>query len=154
MVRVRVDTAKQAVLLAGLRDKFDFWNELQPGRTVDIQTGPEEWDQLAGLLARAGLHHTTLIPDLGPLLAASKMVSGNISRAGHSMDWTDYHPLEDMHSYLDYLESTFDFVSTESIGLSYEWRDMRIARVCRGGCGNKPAMWIDGSPVYIELTQF
>ena len=151
---MRVDTAKQAVLLAGLRDQFDFWTEVRPGRTVDVQTGPEHWDQLAGLLAWAGLHHTTLIPDLGPLVAASKMVSGNISRAGHSMDWTDYHSLEDMYSYFHYLESTFNFVSTESIGKSYERRDMRIARVCRGGCGNKPAMWIDGSPVYIELTQF
>ena len=144
---MRVDTAEQAELLAGLRDQFDFWTELRPGRTVDIQTGPDERGWLAALLAWAGLHHATLIPDLGPLVAASKMVSGNISRAGagHSMDWTDYHPLEDMYSYFRYLESTFNFVSTESIGKSYEGTDMRIARVCRGSCGNKPAMWIDGS---------
>ena len=56
------------------------------------------------------------------------------------MDWTSYHPIEDMHSYLDYLESTFDFVTTESIGKSYEGSDMRIAKVCKGGCGKKPAM--------------
>merc|ERR1712077_167835 len=60
------------------------------------------------------------------------------------MDWTSYHPLEDMYSYLDYLESSFDFVSTESIGKSYEGTDMRLAKICKGGCGNKPAMWIDG----------
>ena len=60
------------------------------------------------------------------------------------MDWTDYHPVEDMHSYMDYLESTYDFVSTESIGKSYEGSDMRILKVCRGGCGDKPAMWVDG----------
>ena len=22
--------------------------------------------------------------------------------------------------------------------------DMRLAKICKGGCGNKPAMWIDG----------
>ena len=143
---MRVDTVEQAELLAGLREQFDFWTEVRAGRTVDIQAGPEEADWLAALLAWAGLGHTTLIPDLGPLVAASKMVTGNITRAGHSMDWEEYHPLEDMHSYLDYLESTFDYVSTESIGQSYEGSDMRIARVCRGGCGNKPAMWIDGRP--------
>ena len=65
-------------------------------------------------------------------------------RAGHSMDWTDYHPIEDMHSYFDYLETNYDFVTTESIGKSYEGSDMRIAKVCKGGCGNKPAMWFDG----------
>merc|ERR1712059_76485 len=44
----------------------------------------------------------------------------------------------------DYLEATYDFVSTEVIGQSYEGRDQRIIKVCRGGCGNKPAMWYDG----------
>ena len=60
------------------------------------------------------------------------------------MDWTDYHTLEDMHSYLDYLESTYDFVSTVSIGKSYDGSDMRIAKVCKNGCNYMPALWIDG----------
>ena len=62
------------------------------------------------------------------------------------MDWTDYHPLEDMYSYWDYLEATYDWVSTETIGQSYEGQDMRLLKVCRdaAGCGNKPAMWFDG----------
>ena len=50
--------------------------------------------------------------------------------------------MEDMYSYLDYLEQTFDWVSTEVIGQSGEGRDMRVAKVCRGGCGNKSAVWI------------
>ena len=60
------------------------------------------------------------------------------------MDWEEYHSMEDMYSYLDYLESTYDFVTTEIIGKSFEGQDMKVAKVCRGGCGNKPAMWIDG----------
>ena len=55
------------------------------------------------------------------------------------MDWKTYHSLEDMYSYLDYLENQYDFVTTESIGKSYEGVNMRLAKVCRGGCGNKPA---------------
>ena len=39
---------------------------------------------------------------------------------GHSMDWTEYHPIEDIHSYLTYLETTYDFVTLETIGQSYE----------------------------------
>ena len=62
------------------------------------------------------------------------------------MDWTDYHPLEDMYSYWDYLEATYEWISTETIGQSYEGTDMRVLKVCRDatGCGNKPAMWFDG----------
>ena len=32
-------------------------------------------------------------------------------------------------SYWDYLEATFDWVSTESIGKSYEGQDMRVLKV-------------------------
>merc|ERR1719367_1588031 len=60
------------------------------------------------------------------------------------MTWTEYHSLEDMYTYLDYIEAEFDFVTTEEIGQSGEGRPMRVAKICRGGCGNKPAMWIDG----------
>ena len=35
-------------------------------------------------------------------------------------------------------------LTTEVIGQSYEGRDLRIAKICRGGCGNKPAMYIQG----------
>ena len=46
------------------------------------------------------------------------------------MTWTEYHPVDDMHAYLDYLEATYpDLVSTEIIGKSGEDRDMRIAKV-------------------------
>merc|ERR1712002_423674 len=62
----------------------------------------------------------------------------------HSMTWDEYHSLDDIYSYFDYLEATFDFVSTEVIGQSYEGRDMRVVSVCRGGCGEKKVVWIDG----------
>merc|ERR1712142_275113 len=72
------------------------------------------------------------------------MASPNtIDKLGHSMDWTSYHPLDEMYGWFDYLETTYDFIETESIGKSYEGQEMIVLKVCRGGCGNKPAMWID-----------
>ena len=73
--------------------------------------------------------------------------------------------MEDMYTYLDYLATTFPWVTVESLGQSFEGQDMRVAKVllfkfifmenecfcyplkvCRGeaGCGHKPAMWLDG----------
>ena len=69
------------------------------------------------------IKHSTLIMDVQKTIDMSKMTRGGGEREGHSMDWTSYHPIEDMYSYLDYLESSFDFVTTESIGKSYEARD-------------------------------
>ena len=79
------------------------------------------------------------------------------------MTWTEYHKQEDIESFLDYLAAEYDFVEAESIGQSYEGRPMRVVKVCmenittlqhllnlsldkacKGGCGYKPAMWIDG----------
>merc|ERR1712004_569898 len=44
---------------------------------------------------------------------------------------------------MGYLEQTFDFCEKELIGQSHEGQDMIVMKVCKGGCGNKPAMWID-----------
>ncbi len=48
-----------------------------------------------------------------------------------------YYDVEVFHDYFDYLESTYDFVSTVSIGQSYEGRDMRVLRICKGECGDR-----------------
>ena len=72
------------------------------------------------------IDHSTIIMNVQKIIDMSEMTKG-VKREGHShsMDWTSYHPLEDMYSYLDYLESSFDFVTTESIGKSYEARDQQ-----------------------------
>ena len=87
-----------------------------------------------------------MIPDVQKLMEMEAAVPcrSKYSSPLHTMTWDSYHSLEDMYSYLDYLETTYDFVSTEVIGQSYEERDMRLAKVCRGGCGDKPSVWVDG----------
>ncbi len=45
--------------------------------------------------------------------------------------------METFYDYFDYLEENYDFVSTVSIGQSYEGRDMRILRICKGECGDR-----------------
>ena len=75
---------------------------------------------LLDVLETNNIKHTTFIMDVQKVIDMSDMTKRGVEREGHRMDWTSYHPLEDMYSYLDYLESSFDFVTTESIGKSYE----------------------------------
>jgi len=64
---------------------------------------------------------------------------------GHRMTWTDYHSLDDIYSFFNYLAERYKgYVSVEDIGLTHENRKMKVIKVCKGGCGKKPAMWIDG----------
>ena len=60
------------------------------------------------------------------------------------MTWVEYHSLDDMYSYFDFLARNYSFLTTEVIGKSYEGRDMKVVKVCKEGCGNKKAVWIDG----------
>ena len=69
---------------------------------------------------------------------------------GNLMTWTEYHLLETIEAYMNYLIETFpDWVSTDIIGDSFERRSMSVPKVCRGGCGasagaSKPAIGLDG----------
>ena len=37
-----------------------------------------------------------------------------------------------------------DYAETEVIGQSYEGQDLTVMKLCKGGCGTKPAVWLDG----------
>ena len=48
------------------------------------------------------------------------------------MSWDDWHTMEDMYTYLDYLAATYPWVTVHSIGQSFEGQDMRVAKVSKG----------------------
>ena len=45
------------------------------------------------------------------------------------MDWVEYHSLEDIYEWFDYLETKYEFCEQEIIGVSYEGREMRVMKV-------------------------
>lgn len=147
LVRASPSTAEQVEALQILQHEagVDFWLEPRQGRPVDIRVAPGQADDLNRFFNHSGLETELLSSNIQELLDSVPMVKGSM-RGGHSMDWTNYHPIEDIYSYWDYLEATYDWVSTESIGKSYNGEDMRLLKVCKnsGGCGSRPAMWIDG----------
>lgn len=150
VLRVSPSNTDEFSYISGLQNKpyYDFWTEAREGHDVDIMTPPMFVDLLQEDLVNRGIKFEVMINDLDALIQMEKgpaaVTSEQQTTVGHSMTWDKYHPLEDMYSYLDYLEQTYDFVSTESIGKTFEGRDMRLAKICKGGCGNKKAVWIDG----------
>ena len=47
--------------------------------------------------------------------------------------------------------ATYDYVSTEVIGQSFEGVDMRILKICTDGCNDaKPAMFLDGGVSFLN----
>lgn len=129
-----------------IRDHYDFWTEVRINGAVDIMVPPGMHEQLEADFELKGISYEIMIPDVQKLIELEKIAapSTGAQNPKHAMTWTEYHTLEDMYTYLDFLEETYDFVTTEVIGQTYEARDMRVVSVCRGGCGNKKAVWIDG----------
>ena len=148
VIRAQVKTSAQADLLLQALDEndFDLWSEIGIARDLDIHVAPAQETSLSDLLDSIGVQHSVMIADLQTQVTNTRMGIGMNSPGlwSHNMDWTQYHPIEDMHSYMSFLQDTYDFICMESIGKSYEGSEMVIAKVCKGGCGNKPAMWIDG----------
>ena len=53
----------------------------------------------------------------------------NNDNVSHSMDWTSFHPLEDIYGWFDYLDNTYEFCQSEIIGHSFEGRIMKVMKV-------------------------
>ena len=73
-----------------------------------------------------------MISDVQSLIDLEKIPSDNgkvNDIVGHSMDWTSYHPLEEIYGWFDYLETTYEFCESEIIGQTFEGRDMRVMKV-------------------------
>lgn len=78
-----------------------------------------------------------------------------------SFVWTKYPEYKEIISYMKKIADTYsEIVTLQTIGKTFEGRDMILLRVCSGKCGLKPVMWIDGgihgrellSPVTVLYT--
>jgi len=151
VLRTFPKTQEQTAFLTKFEEQleYDLWTDIMIGRPVDIMTSPQHKQKLTKSLESQGIQYELMVDDVQTLIEYEKVpavadLAAAASSADHSMTWTEYHSLEDMYSYLDYLEKNYDFVTTESIGKTTEGRDMRVAKICKGGCGSKKAVWIDG----------
>merc|ERR1712123_240027 len=128
VLRVEINNEQDAESLKNLEEEglFDFWTEIRMGKHVDIMASPDSIGSLDMWLETNGLTSAVMIQDVAPLMELEKMNVGNNvgEKLGHSMNWTSYHPLEEMYGWFDYLETTFDFVETESIGQTFEGHEM------------------------------
>merc|ERR1711892_295537 len=148
VLRVEVRNEQEAAKLKSLEEEnlFDFWTEIMLGKHVDVMASPENMGALEVWIETNGLKSSVMIQDVAPLMELERIPAGSNSgeaKLAHNMDWTSYHALEDIYGWFDYLETTYDFCQTENIGQSFEGQEMRVMKVCKGECGNKPAMWID-----------
>merc|ERR1712172_233391 len=122
--RATPKTREEADFLHSLRltaTHYDFWTEVRVGGAVDIMVPQEKKEELLADLEDRNIQHSLHINNVQELIEKEKIPAAperwQMTRMAprHAMTWTEYHPLEDMYTYLDYLEAEFDFVTTEEI---------------------------------------
>lgn len=128
-----------------LNSKFvEFWKGVSIGRTVPILTPPDKVEELKTFLNSIDLHWNITMNNFQDAIDHENERSSRMRNADEDTFWHEYHSLDEIYNYLDILEKNYDFVSTENIGKTWMNRNMKIAKVCKGVCGSKKAVWIDG----------
>ncbi|XP_047526068.1 carboxypeptidase B-like [Pieris napi] len=116
---------------------------------VDVFVKPHAVENVTRAFKRENIEYDIIIDDLqkrideeNPPLDQNEIELQD--RRGHRMTWKQYHRLEDIHGFLDYLAKTYSaIISVRSIGKSFEGRDLKVLRISNGKPSNK-AVFIDG----------
>ncbi|KAG6445081.1 hypothetical protein O3G_MSEX003712 [Manduca sexta] len=117
--------------------------------SIDILVKSDFVRNVTRVFERENIQYEVVILDLqknindeNPPLDENEL--GLQDRRGHRMTWKQYHRLEDIHGFLDYLAKTYPSIATvTTIGKSHEGRDLKVIRLSDGKPTNK-AVFIDG----------
>ncbi|CAG0904591.1 unnamed protein product, partial [Darwinula stevensoni] len=125
------------------RPTMDFWTEPSAvGRPVDIRAAPDEKFPVEEELRRNGLHVRTIISDIQSLIDEEEWTSSATGR----MAWDDYQDLATIYEWVDSLALQHpETVTVESIGTTFQGREVKMARFNRRSGLNKTAAFVDAS---------
>jgi hypothetical protein len=138
--RIYPDNDRQVEYLADLRANgyLDFWTDEVRRNAVDVMVSPDQAHHFRAQLYLHSMRSEVMIDDVQKLIDLTPP-----QPEGRAMDWTSYHRIADIHGWMDDLAAANpDWVSVETIGKSYQNRDLKVIRINPGNSATK--FWIDG----------
>ncbi|CAM4511512.1 unnamed protein product [Lepidochelys kempii] len=151
VLRIRASNEEQIVLLRDLEEledlQIDYWlSPTKPSLPVDVRVPFHSLQAVKVLLESNTIPYTITVDDVQELLDEEKeamMVSRKFERSSNSFNFSSYHTIEEIYSWMDNLVAENpDLVSKIQIGQSYEKRPLYVLKFSTGGV-NRPAIWID-----------
>ncbi|XP_053201673.1 carboxypeptidase B-like [Panonychus citri] len=133
----------------------DFWTE--PGSlnsSVDIMLSPEARSTLSPVFASNQLTPSVMIEDVQSRIDAENLIKGRQSlpfpfgvrgsRPNAKQFFSTYQRYDTMMSMLDEIARSNSKVATiETIGKSFEGRDLKVIKISSGSSSGKKKIWID-----------
>lgn len=168
VIQVQPKTQQQVEALQQMQEYthlgMDFWTQPNTHIPVDIHVPPQSLATVVQLLEKEGLTHKLLTGNLQSMMDAEE--HSNL-RAKRQNNWWEntwgtngnnggskgnsgskgivgtYARFDAVNSWLEGMASQYSTIaSIQSIGETYQGRNMKIIKIGRPG-SNKPAMWID-----------
>ncbi|XP_051979127.1 carboxypeptidase A5 [Xyrauchen texanus] len=150
VLRITANNEAQITLLKELSEQghlgMDFWLEpIRESLPIDVRVPFNSLQAVRAFLAYNHIEYRVMIEDVQNLLDEEQrqmMKSHVLPRTTDDFDYTNYHDLNTIYSFMDMLVAeNSDLVSKIVIGQSYEGRPLNVLRFSTGA--NHPGMWLD-----------
>ena len=138
VIRTKPLTETHARFLRNLQldQNLDFWQGPIENRPAEIMVHPESLRSLEESLKAQGIKYSILIHKL-------EQIPNRRKRSNAGFDLKDYNSHENINNFIDKLASdNAEWVKTETIGQSYEGRDMKVIKLEKAG-PKAPIAWIE-----------
>ncbi len=131
VLRVAIESEDHAKFLRGLEADYTFWDDVPRKGSVDVMVPAPKVPSLEKVLEARGMTFSTAIEDVGSVIAQQRrealrhraLSAKAFPQQGHSMDWIQFHALEDIDGWLDHLEG--EIINIDR--LSYDCRNRNDA---------------------------
>jgi len=119
---------------------MDFWSSPKHNGFTDIMITPEQKFLANDYFKNHGLKHSIYVEDVEELIEEERRTNKQ-SKAG--LTWDAYYSAADIFAWLNDVARAYpNLASVQSIGKTYEGKDIQVIKISRGGSGNQ-AVFID-----------
>ncbi|KAK5642669.1 hypothetical protein RI129_008836 [Pyrocoelia pectoralis] len=148
LYRVHPTSEGQVDLLKKINDdrKIDFWSSLRfSGKPIDVMVEPATQSLFTSFLNMNGIAHEIVIDNIERIVKQEKMQQLLAPRSSRgSISFNKFHRFDEINAYLDTLAAQYpDLVQLETIGNSYEGRELKVIQISTNRAASKPAIFID-----------
>ncbi|KAF5305651.1 hypothetical protein FQA39_LY18970 [Lamprigera yunnana] len=126
--------------------EVNIWSSLRfPGKPVDIMVEPNKQSKFEGVLKKHGLMYHVRVNNVEENVQKERLMQARsaISRKGR-ISFTSFNRMAEIDAYLNQISSQYpNLVQLETIGQSYEGRNLRVVKISTNPSANKPIIFID-----------
>jgi hypothetical protein len=141
-------TQEQWKLLQRFRNRpgFDFWQEpRRPGGNLDIMVSPNKLPSFLAYLHATRVSYNIINQNVQTLVDAEIKHQETAQKTPRAISFDQYYRYDAINAYLQELAVNYpQLVTLETIGKSYEGRDMIVLKISSGGGGTRPVVLVDG----------